>query len=199
MIREVRATVQGPILLVRFGSCGGIKKEIGVGMVSVANASVIITRNYDHFLPEGAQLEPYSISKPFVSDAQLTASIQSSLVTSLGQEKITIGLNATGDSFYSSQGRIDPGFIDKNTGLLETLAQQYPDAQTLEMETFILFHLSHCANPASPIRSAACTMVFANRFDNSFISPEQVAELELLCGKAVLEGILATSLEVLNN
>lgn len=47
-------------------------------------------------------------------------------------------MNATADSFYSTQGRIDPSFDDRNENLIDDLSSRYPDVVTLEMETFHL-------------------------------------------------------------
>ena len=63
------------------------------------------------------------------------------------------GTNATGDSFYSSQGtlrlfwwcwltllgRHDPNFLDDNSTLFDDLLGHYPDISILEMETFQLY------------------------------------------------------------
>jgi uridine phosphorylase len=37
------------------------------------------------------------------------------------------GLNATADSFYSSQGRTGPHFADGNVQLIEQLLEQHPN------------------------------------------------------------------------
>jgi hypothetical protein len=36
------------------------------------------------------------------------------------------GMNVTGDSFYGSQGRIDPNFDDKNEDVLDNVCSTYP-------------------------------------------------------------------------
>jgi uridine phosphorylase len=56
-------------------------------------------------------------------------------------------LNATADSFYSSQGRTDANFDDRNETLIDEIIAKFPAATTLEMETFQLCALSglHCA------------------------------------------------------
>jgi hypothetical protein len=57
-------------------------------------------------------------------------------------------LNATADSFYSSQGRTDANFDDRNETLIDEIIAKFPAATTLEMETFQLCALSdpfHCS------------------------------------------------------
>jgi uridine phosphorylase len=53
------------------------------------------------------------------------------------------GLNASTDSFYSSQGRLDDNFLDENHDVINSVFQKYPNALTMDMETFILYHLSN--------------------------------------------------------
>src|SRR6266542_2025170 len=52
------------------------------------------------------------------------------------------GLNACTDSFYSSQGRIDENFLDENHEVFTSIFEKYPNVQTMDMETFMLYHLS---------------------------------------------------------
>ena len=70
-------------------------------------------------------------------------------------DEVLEGVNLTADSFYSSQGRIDPAFDDHNDTLLDDLAAAHPKAVSLEMETFQLFHLAQLCRPAGAIRAAA--------------------------------------------
>ncbi len=48
------------------------------------------------------------------------------------------GLNATACSFYSSQGRLDDAFDDRNDQVIAQLVAKYPDVHTMEMETYHL-------------------------------------------------------------
>lgn len=57
-----------------------------------------------------------------------------------------LGMNASADSFFSSQGRYDPNFDDRNDSVLDTLLKRHPDVSSLEMESFQLFHLAKCSN-----------------------------------------------------
>jgi len=75
-VRECRECVDGDMYIIRFGSCGGLA-EIPVGTIVVPEASVAITRNYDHdFLSslrpgEGFTKDAYRISKPTPADPGL--------------------------------------------------------------------------------------------------------------------------------
>nr|VWO96303.1 Neutral alpha-glucosidase AB [Ganoderma boninense] len=72
-------------------------------------------------------------------------------------------LNASADSFYSSQGR-QTSFPDHNADLIPRLVAAHKDLATLEMETFHILHLAACwdigaktgsAEAAPPLQHAA--------------------------------------------
>lgn len=54
--------------------------------------------------------------------------------------------NASADSFYSSQARQTTLFEDENDQLIAEIRTMYPEAQTFEMETFLLNHLARSSN-----------------------------------------------------
>ncbi|EGF76492.1 hypothetical protein BATDEDRAFT_37549 [Batrachochytrium dendrobatidis JAM81] len=203
MVREVREVVSGPIIMIRFGSCGGIGENSRVGLMAVAkDGAVNVCRNYDYFAPmysgtapEATSTEgPYLVSKICPSDVQLSELLYSSLSDCLGKDAVITGLNATADSFYSSQGRQDPGFNDHNSDLIDTIRKKYPNCETLEMESHMLLHLARCATfhtPQASIRATACAMVFADRKTNAFIAPETVHELEAKASRAILDALVA--------
>lgn len=91
-VREVREIVDGPMAIIRLGTCGcigsfaktGTIKGSGAtttaktaehrcGMVAVADECIGINRNYDWFL-EG-EGEPYMITKAIPGDPQLLAKV----------------------------------------------------------------------------------------------------------------------------
>jgi hypothetical protein len=41
--------VDGPLIIVRFGTCGGASRTIVPGSICVADEAALITRNYDEF------------------------------------------------------------------------------------------------------------------------------------------------------
>ncbi|KAI8872218.1 hypothetical protein GQ42DRAFT_161475 [Ramicandelaber brevisporus] len=156
-VRETRAVVHGPMCIIRLGSCGGIG-DGSVGDVAVADSAVAISRNFDAFTADAAAAAaepPYLISKPVAADAGLTASLKANIEAAIAHQagaldsKVVVGLNATADSFYSSQGRTDTAFDDRNEALFDAIRTKYPAAQTLEMETFMLYHLAQCATPVA--------------------------------------------------
>src|SRR4051794_24150580 len=111
-VREVRSVVDGQLAIVRFGSCGTIGKA-KVGGIIVQSGAFAVTRNYNYFSdPEEEQPaisveKPYNFTKVFSADLELSKKVESQLLKTLDKEEIFTGLNATCDSFYSSQGRHD--------------------------------------------------------------------------------------------
>jgi uridine phosphorylase len=94
---------------------------------------------------------------------------------------------------------VDPYFSDDNKDWIQKVTLRYPQCETLEMETFEIFHLAQCASyyarqtgNGSGIRAASCAMVFANRKTNAFITAETVEYLERRGAIATLEAVTST-------
>lgn len=103
MVREVKAIQSGPTVFIRFGSCGGVGSDVDVGSVVVADAALMVTRNFDVFIPH-EKTSLYHVGKPIVATKTLTSLLQQNLQEHLGSDRVAHGLNGTADSFYSSQG-----------------------------------------------------------------------------------------------
>jgi uridine phosphorylase len=154
LVREGRECVDGDMAMIRFGSCGGLIDDLPVGSLVVPQASVAITRNLDFNFLEPAtptsHIEAYHVSKPVAADENLHKLLLETLVAhkSEGVPASIKGdcVNATADSFYSSQGRIT-SFPDHNHHLVESLLQRVDKIASLEMETFNLFHLAAMYRP----------------------------------------------------
>ena len=109
---------------------------------------------------------------------------------------VVTSMNATCDSFYSSQARPERDFLDKNARLLEELRQRYPDVSTLDMETFQLFHLAKCIkNPEDRgIHASALKIIVANRPRDAFLIDEaKKRDLERKGGLACLNTLASFS------
>merc|ERR1719215_159995 len=140
-LREARSCVDGPMAVVRFGTCGVLQSSTKVGSISVSSeGSVVVQRNYDAFSTEDGKLnsngkkqEPYSISQPCPADKALTDGVIKSLQEAIGTESVVPGLNASADSFYCTQGRKDPFFPDANEEIVAEVVQRYPSVVSMEM------------------------------------------------------------------
>ncbi|KNE68679.1 uridine phosphorylase [Allomyces macrogynus ATCC 38327] len=212
-VREVRAVVQGPLHIIRFGSCGSLGRARAGDMI-VATDSMACSRNYNYFHndedkelseTEFAELMvkgegPYTVSTTCPADAELTdalvAALHSHVPTGVEVHK---GLDITADSFYSSQARQDPAFRDQNAHLFTYLTEAYPTAECLQMESFGLLHLAKSARPlasgSKSIRTAACAMVFAHRVQNTWVDPALVEVLQAKASFAILDAVIAVEID----
>ncbi len=86
--------------------------------------------------------------------------------------------------FCTLQGRVSASFDDRNEQLLTTLTQQYPNALSLEMETFHLLDLARCSG--GKIKAAAVAIALAERYTNDFIAASEIEKLEKQAGLAAL-------------
>ena len=202
LVREARASVSGPMLVVRYGSCGGLREDALPGTVVVnTTGAVYVQRNYDAFASEegkgkkrsAAGAAPYLVSRKVAPDATLAASARDALRDALGG-KLVEGLNASADSFYGSQGRIDANFDDRNDGVVESVQAEHPEVASMEMESFQLLHLARCALPAGAVRAATAAIVCANRGSADVITKEALHDLEKRGGRAMLKAVTSCAL-----
>ncbi|KAF9582582.1 hypothetical protein BGW38_011010 [Lunasporangiospora selenospora] len=204
-VRECRAVVDGPMIMIRFGSCGSLS-DATVGDICVPHGSYLVQRNYNYFSADNDRdsAKPYHLSKIDEADPEITATLVKNMSAHLGKEHVWSGVNATADSFYSSQGRQDMNFEDVNQDLFDELVKHDASTSTLEMETFMLYHLAKSSTTAplkrkdeaqvSSIKAGACMMVFAQRKSNAFITKDDVARVEPLAGRAVFDSLVEVSL-----
>ncbi|KAI8323613.1 purine and uridine phosphorylase [Martensiomyces pterosporus] len=197
-VRETRMVVEGPLSIVRFGSCGSIC-DAQTGDVIVAKSAFGISRNFDYFNdPRDTHVsqDPYILWKPVASDDTLTKHVAQAIAKSIGEEHVFEGSVGNADSFYGSQGRLGTDFCDDNEQLLETIHKRYLDAAALEMESHMLFHLAQVSTgnkgdlPRS-IKAACALVVFADRTGNSFITPEKSKEAIEVNAKALFDALVA--------
>eukprot|EP00834_Sanchytrium_tribonematis_P000326 NODE_6_length_70510_cov_1.054395.p31 type:complete len:288 gc:universal NODE_6_length_70510_cov_1.054395:40444-41307(+) len=185
-VREVRHVVQGELVIFRFGSCGAINNAT-VGNIVVASNALFIYKNYKHFYENTNN--KYEFSDVLPANENCIEILIKELRSNLKHVNIHQGLCATGDSFYSSQGRIGTHFADKNEKLIETLLKTHPTTEILEMEVYPLYHLADISLDKS-ISVVAAAMVFADRKRNLFLPPEQASVLEKEAAKSFLDAIV---------
>lgn len=137
-VREVRAVTTGPLRIIRLGSCAGLRADLPVGTVAVASeGSIFISQNPDAWAAAGTAApkeggeesadghqqggrvarEPYTFHGVAAADEELSNALLEELKRSLEGEPGQSGggvvgcLNASADSFYSSQGE-GGGMVD---------------------------------------------------------------------------------------
>lgn len=141
IIREARQVVQGPMTIVRFGSCGIVHDDVNVGDMIVPKASIMVQQNF--FDDSG----PFLLSKPALADEKVTELVTAELKTAAaGFFKVaTGGVVASTDSFYASQGKVlgnvgraSECFDQDCSKLVETIAAKHPNHHIFEMEAHYL-------------------------------------------------------------
>ncbi|OMJ08131.1 Purine nucleoside phosphorylase DeoD-type [Smittium culicis] len=196
-VRETRAVVDGPMSIVRFGSCGSIC-DAKPGNIIVCTSSYGIMRNYDHFTNPFKKAEsPYLITDRVQADPTLTLSLSTKLKNSMGKDSVFEGSNGCADSFYGSQGRLGSNFVDENDNLIPTLKKKYSDAVSLEMEAHMLYHLAAVSKDAQSgeqsIKATCALIVFADRTGNEFITPEASQIAVEHCTEAIFNTLVEES------
>lgn len=211
-VRELRAIVRGPMVIVRLGSCGFVNNpcwkdgpEHVIGSIAVAgHGSCVIQRNYDYqFQTDKSCVGAYKLSDPFPANAALSEIMLEKSRQVFGQDRVLNTLNLSADSFYSSQGRQseDNHFQDCNTNLLIEIQKKFCSTLvplTLEMESGHLLHLAGCVNEKEPIIAAAMHIVISDRERGLFlVDLVKRDRLDRLAGLAVLQAITEYALKYL--
>ena len=106
VVRESRAVVSGQMAIVRLGTCGALQPPGRLGSLIIAQSAVNIKRNPDAWSSQGGAedvVPPYLFTLPVRADQELVALLAGQAEPLLGKDNVVQGLNATADSFYSSQ------------------------------------------------------------------------------------------------
>ena len=200
-VREGRDVApKGPMVIVAYGSSGGLQRSVKPGSLAVIEDSVLITRNPDAWTDESSgsgcdsdeSQSFYTVSKPIVAHAGLVEHMKNELNFSkpTPSHNVVSGLSATADSFYSSQGRIDSNFDDHNGNLVAEVSKKHPNIINMEMESFHLLDLARCTLKSSnKIAACAVAVVVATRPTGEVADTRMLAEVEAWGGKAILRGL----------
>jgi uridine phosphorylase len=157
---------------IRLGSCGGLQPQIQIGDL-IISTKALRQEFVTHFY---APPEIEATADPDITAALTAASRQ------LGALYHT-GLTCTAADFYHGQGRPAPGFTGLDRSLVARLQAQ--DVLNLEMEMAVYFTLAQVCD--YPMRAGGCTVVFADRYRDTFISPADLDGAEdLLCRVGLL-------------
>ena len=103
--RECRAVVKGPMAIIRLGTCGAVQRPAKLGDLLVASKGSISIRREPDYWTAGNGHQPYVCSLPVPADPQLSAILVAQAAALVGGDRVVEGLNASADSFYSSQVR----------------------------------------------------------------------------------------------
>lgn len=210
VVRETRAVVEGPMAIVRLGTCGALDAALEPGSVALVSGSVLVRRCPDaaaarargaadapaltlaedggapSLAPTAAL--PYAVSGVVRPSAALTAAVRDALKGAV-RGGARPALDATADSFYASQGRAS-GLPDRNEALLPALAAA--GVGCLQMESFHLLDMARASGGA--LAAAAAHIVVFNRATTAAATPAEVAAREAAAGRAVLSALAAYAL-----
>ncbi|KAJ1676024.1 hypothetical protein EV182_000093 [Spiromyces aspiralis] len=202
-IREVRAVVDGPMAVIRLGSCGSLSPLPNPSDIIVADRTYAITRNFGFFdAPPaldapggGGEIQPYLVSSTVDADAKLTRHLIDNLLKWVPKDKVYVGTAGSADTFYASQGRKDPNFNDHNQDLITQITKGQPERIAFEMEAHMLYHLARCSQIFSSsqdkvIRASCALMVYINRAGNATITPQQSKHSLEVCTKAIFDALV---------
>lgn len=143
----------GVEVMIRIGTCGGIRPEAKLGSVVIADAAVRL---------DGTTLQYVTAGYPAAATPEVVMSLKDSAETL--RKKPLVGITASTDSFYVGQGR--KGFNDYFPSHVTSLVRDMQDARVVcfEMEASTLFTLGRIFG----LKTGAVFAVVANRVSNDF-------------------------------
>ena len=152
------------IAMVRAGSCGALRPEIGLGDLVITQAGYRLEETTLAFVAPGypAAAHPEAIIALLWAADELGAAHH-------------LGVTATAPGFYGAQGRELPGFPPRQRDIETTLARQ--GVSNLEMETSALLTLATLRG----FRAGAVCATYANRVHDTFIEPAEKPLAEQRC------------------
>ncbi|XP_053991993.1 uridine phosphorylase-like [Hylaeus volcanicus] len=191
MVREATFVQQGPMAIIRFGTCGIFHKDALPGtLMTCGKGSMYVYVNYNHFC--GSLDSRQDTSSPYLVTKSIPTSskLNELLVNEIQKERLknVDGLNACGETFYSCQARKDQEFYDENEGLMKTLMDAKIDS--MDMETHQLFFLSKIRK--DPCYVAAALIGIVNRVNldiTTNISADEMHEIVAKGGRCCLEAL----------
>lgn len=179
MLVQARAVVDGPLYVVRFGTCGSLHADVPVGCYAVSNEAYFVRQNFDN------EEFPFDIAKkPIPFDAGLRDLICEEFKKH-PEYRTVVGPDTSADTFYASQGRVDDNFDNRNGEVISTILKQNPEALSFEMESYLLAFLASLPN--SNMKTAAICLTLAQRTSGDFLPNEKKYEMELFAGQTLLD------------
>lgn len=160
------------IAIVRAGSCGVLKAEIGLGDLVITQAAYRL---------EGTSLAFVGPGFPAVAHPEATIALLWA-AEELGAP-YHLGITATAAGFYGAQGREIPGFPPRELDVEAQLTRQ--GVTNIEMEASTLMTLATLRG----FRAGAVCAAYANRVHNSFIAGADKHLAERRCVEVGLRGL----------
>jgi uridine phosphorylase len=181
LVVQARALLEGPIYMIRFGTCGSLHADVPVGCYALSNKAYGIRQDYEN------KDFPYELSKvPFLMDKDLLDRIYKEFTTSLPQYRTVIGPVWSADTFYGSQGRLDDNFNSKNETVIQKILEIEPESLNFEMETYVLAFLGHMF-PEAQLKVGAVCITLAQRTSGAFLDNDSKYTMECAAADSLLK------------
>jgi uridine phosphorylase len=171
VLAELLAITDRKPAFVRIGSCGTLRRDIGLGELIVTTGAVRLEATTSYYVEDGY---------PAVADYSTVAALLEA-AHRLGVPA-HCGITATAPGFFGPQGRPIPQLPIRFGDLAERLARQ--GVVNFEMEASALLTLATLAG----CRAGVVCTVFAQRTTGAFVDPEQKVEAE---GRVIETGLEA--------
>lgn len=180
MAIQARAVVDGPLVIVRLGTCGSLHEDVPIGCFALADRTYFIRQEYE------ADPFPFEVcKKPLYLDAELNKRIMEEF-GQYSDYRTVMGPNFAADTFYPSQGRLDGLFNNENSKVIPSILETEPEALFFEMEAYLLAFLAQL--PGSNMRTACICITLAQRTaTGDFLDNESKYAMEIWGGRVLLE------------
>ncbi|EAY11591.1 Phosphorylase family protein [Trichomonas vaginalis G3] len=180
MVVQARAVVEGPMTIVRFGTCGSLHADVPIGCFAIADRAYFVRQDFEK---EGFPFEFAKESIPFNHELHLKVLEEFKKLTDY---RTVVGPDTSADTFYPSQGRLDDNFVMENEKVIPTLLAQDKDALSFEMESYLLAFLAH-KFPEAQMKTAAVCLTLAQRTSGNFLDNARKMAMEKAACTALLE------------
>lgn len=105
LIREARQVIEGPMAMLRFGTCGAVNPSIVPGDIIIPKDCILVQQNYDYDPKTEKPENQFYISKECPGDEKLHDLLVKKACELMGESVIhKDGIMATAETFYSGQG-----------------------------------------------------------------------------------------------
>ena len=181
LVAQARAVLEGPIYLIRFGTCGSLHEDVPVGCYAISDKAYGIRQDY-----ENTEF-PYELSTtPFIMDVDLRERIEKEFKEMLPNYKCATGPVWSADTFYGSQGRKDDNFISNNEEVIKKILEIEPESLNFEMETYIFAFLGHMF-PEAEVKIGSVCITLAQRTSGDFLGNDEKYAMECAAAAPLLK------------
>jgi uridine phosphorylase len=187
-MREAKFCIDGPMAVVRLGTCCSVSNCVEGDVVISTKGSFNVLTDFD--ARQAHTGSAYKITDVVPADDNLSGLLKTHIRDSLPNKDICkTGLNGTTDSFYGSQARFSEKFNDENEYLINEILEKYPDTKTLDMETFGIVATAAMAKKKDVFASAVSLVVLNRMQSGGKVSKAQMVEIEDLTGYGIFKAL----------